>query len=422
MYESEVNSVTESIDSLPQDIRRRFCELRDEIEARSLLPWAEHCTECNWPVCYTSCELYTPRRDGACRLFVDGMVRIDHVSGTSPYLLKIRFKRWGKLWAAGALNLLRASDALKTEKSNIRTGGVARSLPLPAPVRERVLRKVAYWRRQDAETPVGDPLSPDSFVIECYNPNDRIISLTLTVRPAQNGQGVVPFQRLLALEPGFNRHEIAVSHLSHLVGPGKLFEVEIVPNDAEDTVLYFGLMDFIKRRQAAPAALANGNGKHWKCIVWDLDNTLWDGVLVEDGLEKLRLRQSVVDVIKETDQRGILHSIASKNNCEEVMKFLNMCGLSEYFLHPQINWEPKSQSITKIARALNIGTDSLAFVDDQPFERAEVSAALPQVTVVDAAACAQIPRRPECQVPITEESRSRRKMYRQEEQRNMVFE
>lgn len=436
MYESEVNRVREPLGTLPPEIGQCFGELRDQIEARSLLPWAEHCTECNWPVCYTSCELYTPRRDGACRLFVDGMVRIDHSRGTNPYVLKIRFKQWGKLWSAAALNLYSVADADKKEKTNIRTGGIARALPLPGSIRERTLRKVAYWRRQEAEAIAASPVMPDSFLIECYNPNERAISLTLTIRPAEGQAFSQPYQSLLPMERGYNRHEIQAGEFSNLIAAGKLFEVEIVPNQADDTTLYFGLIDFIKRKvsatghaskasgsdsQTVPAARTPIKAKTWKCIVWDLDNTLWDGVLIEDGIEKLRLRQGVVDVIKETDRRGILHSIASKNNRDDALKFLQMCGLSEYFLHPQISWEPKSQSIANVAQALNIGIDSLAFVDDQPFEREEVRAALPQVTVIDAAEFAAIGNRPECQVPITEESKARRQMYRQQEQREVAM-
>jgi len=111
MYEAEVNNSIESIDSLPPDIRRRFAEFRDQIVARTTLPWGEHCTECVWPTCYTTCELYSPRTDGACRQFVDGMVRIDHKEGLSPYLLKLRFKGWAKLWTVGNLHLRPLSKA-----------------------------------------------------------------------------------------------------------------------------------------------------------------------------------------------------------------------------------------------------------------------------------------------------------------------
>ena len=111
MYKAEVDSSIESIDSLPPDVRRRVAEFRDQLVVRTTLPCGEHCTECVWPTCYTTCELYSPRTDGACRQFVDGMVRIDHKEGLSPYLLKLRFKGWAKLWTVGNLHLRPLSKA-----------------------------------------------------------------------------------------------------------------------------------------------------------------------------------------------------------------------------------------------------------------------------------------------------------------------
>src|SRR5258708_35528014 len=111
MYEAEVHNSIESVETLPADIRQRFAEYRHRIAARTALPWGEHCTECVWPTCYTTCELYAARTDGACRLFVDGMVRIDHQEGLSPYLLKISFKQWGKLWTVGNLHLQPVANA-----------------------------------------------------------------------------------------------------------------------------------------------------------------------------------------------------------------------------------------------------------------------------------------------------------------------
>jgi hypothetical protein len=66
------------------------------------------------------------------------------------------------------------------------------------------------------------------------------------------------------------------------------------------------------------------------------------------------------------------------------MTRLETAGLAEYFLYPQINWNPKSDSIRRIAASLNIGTDALAFIDDQEFELAEVGHALPEVLRVRA--------------------------------------
>lgn len=147
-----------------------------------------------------------------------------------------------------------------------------------------------------------------------------------------------------------------------------------------------------------------------KCVVWDLDNTLWDGVLLEDKM--VTLRPGVVDVIKTLDSRGILHSIASKNDHATAMKKLQELGISEYFLYPQINWDAKSLSIQAIAAAINIGIDTLAFVDDQPFEREEVAFSQPQVLCIDAVDVESMPGMPEMMPRfITDDSRLRRLMY-----------
>ncbi|HXZ39882.1 MAG TPA: HAD-IIIC family phosphatase [Terriglobales bacterium] len=421
MYETEVNNSVESIEALSEDIRERFAELRDRIVARTTLPWGEHCTECVWPSCYTTCELYSPRKDGACRQFIDGIVRIDHDHGLSPYLQKIRFKQWAKLWTVGNLHLQPLSRAARAEWFNIVAGAVGKSIPLPGSIKQRVLGKINYLRKKSAEGHRATAELPDYFLLECFNPNTRKISLTFTVRPRpRNGRR--PFQTMISVPPGYVRGSVPFSQISHSVDMGQPFEVEIVPNDCANTVLYFGLMDFVKERQSKPVTSAKPREAKFKCIVWDLDNTLWDGVLVEEGPERVSVRQDVLDVIRELDHRGILHSIASKNNHDEAMEVLRSCGVDDYFLYPQINWHPKSQSVAQIAKLLNIDTDTVAFVDDQAFEREEVKAALLQVTVIDAADYVTIPDRPECCVPVTAESKARRSMYREQAQRERVLE
>ena len=74
MYEPEVNTGTEPSESLPADVLARFAEYRERVTARTTLPWGEHCTECVWPVCYTTCALYDRRADGGCRQFVGSAV------------------------------------------------------------------------------------------------------------------------------------------------------------------------------------------------------------------------------------------------------------------------------------------------------------------------------------------------------------
>ena len=103
------------------------------------------------------------------------------------------------------------------------------------------------------------------------------------------------------------------------------------------------------------------------------------------------------------------------------MEVLNHLGVAEYFLYPQISWGPKSGSVEQIAQSLNIGIDALALIDDTPFERQQVQSVWPQVRTYDVTEIDSLLARPEFDVPATAESRSRRAMYRAEEQRNTLM-
>ncbi len=158
-----------------------------------------------------------------------------------------------------------------------------------------------------------------------------------------------------------------------------------------------------------------------KVLVWDLDNTLWDGTLLEG--DELTLRPGVREALETLDRRGILHSIASKNEPEPALEKLRQLGLEEYFLYPQIGWSAKSAGVKKIAEAINIGLDAIAFIDDQPFEREEVEHSAPEVLTLDATELAGILDRPELQPRfITDESALRRRMYRADVERNQAQE
>lgn len=150
--------------------------------------------------------------------------------------------------------------------------------------------------------------------------------------------------------------------------------------------------------------------KKIKCVVWDLDNTLWKGTLLEDP--NVILTPEVKHVMDTLDKRGILQSIASKNEHELAMTKLEELGIADYFLYPQINWGPKSASVDRIAKDINIGIDTLAFIDDQSFEREEVNFAQPQVMCIDALDVTKMLEFPEFNPKfITEDSGKRRKMY-----------
>jgi FkbH-like protein len=136
-----------------------------------------------------------------------------------------------------------------------------------------------------------------------------------------------------------------------------------------------------------------GRRRAIKCVVWDLDNTLWDGVLLEDAA--VGLRSEVIGIIKTLDARGILHCIASRNDFEKSMEKLEEFGLREFFLYPQINWNSKVSSVKAIADSIGIALDAIAFVDDDPFERAEMNFSCPEVLCIDAADLSRMTVMPE---------------------------
>lgn len=171
-----------------------------------------------------------------------------------------------------------------------------------------------------------------------------------------------------------------------------------------------------------------------KCLVLDLDNTLWGGVIGEDGINGIALgpnypgsafvafQRHILDLY----HRGVILACASKNNpsdVEEVFaKHRFMLLRPEHFAATQIDWKPKSESLVRIAETLSIGLEHIVFADDNPAECTEVRRALPMVRVV------QLPRQPEAYVrtlqeaglfdslSLSSEDRRRGELYRQRAQ------
>jgi FkbH-like protein len=415
MYETEANHKVESCSQIPSEVVSALAELKGKILGRTVLPWSEHCTECVWPTCYSTCDLYSPREDGRCRRFSDGMVRVDCPETLNSYLLKIRFKRWGKLWSPGSVRLHSSAQAERLERRDYRIGTVLYQLPISPGVKATVTGKRYSFKKRIASRSADSANLPTSFLLECYNPESHAVRLSLTLR-AVNEDVKIPFQKLIELTPGFHRIRIPIKEIVGVFDVRKPFNIELIPDDVErvenEITLYFGLMEFVQEVEQA----AEKSSKI-KCVVWDLDNTLWDGILVEDGPRKLKLKPGIAEVIRALDARGILHSVASKNNHDEAMQTLKQFQLDEYFLCPQISWEPKSEGIRRIAQQLNIGVNSLLFVDDSPFELEQVKAVCPEVRLLDAVQYRSLPDMKECQVPVTAESKERRKMYRVEAER-----
>lgn len=130
-----------------------------------------------------------------------------------------------------------------------------------------------------------------------------------------------------------------------------------------------------------------------KCLILDLDNTLWGGILGEDGISGIKLGNTYPgncfsdfqSYIKEIKNTGVILAICSKNNLVDVDQVFekrdDMILNVDDFAAVRINWQNKVDNIKELALELNIGTDSMVFIDDSPFEREQVQTMLPEVVV-----------------------------------------
>lgn len=179
-------------------------------------------------------------------------------------------------------------------------------------------------------------------------------------------------------------------------------------------------------------------GLRKKCLVLDLDETLWGGIVGEDGASGIQLDvqppgnvyRAVQAAAMGLREKGVLLAVASKNNHADAMEVIErhpmMMLRREHFASLQIGWQPKDEMLRAIARELNIGVDSLVFLDDNPNERERVRQLVPGVTVLDAPADpAWWPRyiaglRCFEAAAMTEEDRRRSQMYDEERKRKEI--
>ncbi|MCW3059420.1 MAG: hypothetical protein JWQ02_1241 [Capsulimonas sp.] len=178
-----------------------------------------------------------------------------------------------------------------------------------------------------------------------------------------------------------------------------------------------------------------------KCVVLDLDNTLWGGVIGEDGINNIKIGGQAApgNAFRDFQRallalrgRGIILAVCSKNNPDDVWPVFenhpDMVLRREHFAAVRINWSDKATNIAEIARELNIGLDSLVFLDDNPAERGLVRQQLPDVLTVE------LPKDPAFYtrtllgldvfdvLSLTEEDRKRAQQYQEQAERRQLEE
>lgn len=399
------------------------------VARRALLAWAEHCVECAAPACFSTCDLYDPTPAGKCRRMDGGIVPNPSVASEDGPAAEVKFLRWAKLEAQGNAALLPIAEVRRTE----------RFLTLAAPMAARwgrglakITGQVRWATAMEAlhkrintrleRRGVGGP-APDAFLAEIVNPGIAPVRLILTAqidkarlaRSVRSDQLPRPLTAAIEASPGFSRHVLPVDGMRDILQSGLPFNLALTPANGDDAHLIFRRLDLVSFDNApdeaqARATATDGAAKPAKLVVLDLDNTLWDGVLLEG---EVKLRPGVADLFKTLDERGVLISVASKNAHDDAMAKLEALEIAEYVLHPRIGWGPKSESVRQIIKAIDIGADTVMFLDDNPFERAEVEGAVAGVQVLPDTALSGLANHPRLQGAVTPESRSRRKMYQE---------
>jgi len=403
----------------------------------SLLIWGEHCNECAEPSCYSTCELYESRPDRRCRLFTQGAVPNHAFTSWRGDGVELVFKPWSKMESRGNTQMAPAAKVLSRERLMRRAapllnaaGRVVHQLRkddvrwcyFSVPLYHRMLRKLHRQR---------DGSQPHAFLLEAINPGSEPLPLMLWMDVAQKelppGCALRPpypfFKKTITLAPGYNRAIIPYQEFSQVTDCGYPFDIALAPQQESEVKLVILSADFVRFRPEAAAALLDqpaapeplpmveaATAPDIKCVVWDLDNTMWQGILVEGA--ELIPNQDAIDTIKALDQRGILNSVVSKNNFDDAWSQLQKLGIDEYFLYPQINWQPKGENVRRIAKNLNINIDTFALVDDNPFEREEVTNLNPEVQALDVDQVPGLLELPRFKGSDSAEAGMRRQMYK----------
>ena len=210
--------------------------------------------------------------------------------------------------------------------------------------------------------------------------------------PGEQNSFLRQVNKLLAEKAPEYVHILDIATLSSLYGVANWFDIRFW-HHSKQPVAFDCIVPFVRNL----AAIIGGiYGRSGKCLVLDLDNTLWGGVIGDDGLDGIKIGEgdaigeafkTFQKYIKSIKDRGILLAVCSKNEESNALapfeQLPDMILKRDDFVSFRANWEGKPANLEAIARELNIGLDALVFVDDNPAEREHVRQVLPQVKVVE---------------------------------------
>ena len=386
------------------------------VRSYDFMYWEEHCVECAQPQCYSVCPLYERGNDWKCKRMEYGFIKWQAGKAGEETYTDCTLRKWGKIEGVYSGGHVSPLFIEKWESVDSFFVGVVRWLSrvmrfLPGRIGpSTIYRRLRAYAMKMVRTRF---CISNILAFQCYS--DSVSAVHLHFSIISNDQEV--FHQGLEIPPGWTQRLIVLPELKK---GARLF---FFSNSEATCRLVFRELavcdgDVAKKKSqdhdALPTQHSIKRAEFVKCIAWDLDNTLWRGILTEDGAERLQLNEQAVTIIKELDKRGVLHTILSKNDFDNAWPVMERFDIAQYFLHPHINWEPKSNNLREIAKMLNIGVDSVAFIDDSAFERAEVGENIPEVRVFSELQIGALLTLSEFNPPVSVESSERRLSYRNE--------
>ena len=364
---------------------------------RILIFWREHCHECAPPLCYTTCKNYLERSDGKCQLINNGISKVN-ISGSLHYSLQ--FRKWAKIETISSNIVVSSNLDFFLNKLNAFVIRILNKIPINS-IKAKILNIYIF---------IKDFVLRNFFNGKINNP---IMDIALFSNESKDYNLIIEsnnYKRKILIQPGAN------SFLFKLPNNLNKNSIKWFPENDKIVSLFLKKFDIVENDYHNELNILP------KLIIWDLDNTLWEGVLVEGKIEDLHIRKDVLWTIKYLDSIGVVNSICSKNDFNNAKEALDYFGIWEYFVFPEINWNRKSENVKKILNNINLGDKNTIVIDDNPFERAEILSVFSEIKIFDETAFPNLLMDISfIDLKYNSESSKRRELYKTEQIRAQVF-
>ena len=385
-----------------------------DIESVLLTCWCEHCLECAVPLCYQNCENWVERLDKKCQKTFYGTYLFKH---DGEKVAQLKFRKWGKIEACINPSSSTYNHYGRLYSINVAIERIVKPIALSMKWLSPTLKLCGaqHVYRDKFLKAIKKKGNYNAFLVQCYSPADFSYNMVVEFYTPEG----VFYRNSIPVSKGYNQTILDIDGVD--LQEEKMARARIYPeNNIEQDIVLFK-SDFVRINPLLlPQKENNEPAKKIKCIAWDLDNTVWDGVLIEADPDMLQLKEGVKELMKSLDERGIIQIVVSKNDEDQVVPVLKRLGIYDMFVYVFANWNAKSDNLKQAAALINININTFGLIDDSSYERGEVSANIPVMRVYKDTDIPVLLTMPEFDVPITEDGKKRRQMYQTEVQRRKL--